>query len=89
MENNAMKQNCTQLMKSVSEASFYVTDLQLYLDTHPDDIRALEMFKEACCQLKVCCDAFESCCYPLKACSSGKDDEWDWLVGCWPSERMV
>lgn len=89
MENNAMKQNCVQLMKSVSEASFYVTDLQLYLDTHPDDIRALEMFKEACRQLKVCCDAFESCCYPLKACSSGKDDEWDWLVGCWPSERMV
>ncbi len=89
MENNAMKQNCAQLMKSVSEASFYVTDLQLYLDTHPDDIRALEMFKEACRQLKVCCDAFESCCYPLKACSSGKDDEWNWLVGCWPSERMV
>ena len=88
MENN-MKGNCAQLIKGVSEASFYVTDLQLYLDTHPDDIRALEMFKEACRQLKVCCDAFENCCYPLKVCSSGKDDEWDWLIGCWPSERMV
>lgn len=88
MENN-IRGNCAQLLRSVTEASFYVTDLQLYLDTHPDDIRALEMFKEACKQLKVCCDAFESCCYPLKPCSSGMDDEWDWLMGYWPSERMV
>ena len=89
MENNSMKSNCAQLLKSVTEASFYVTDLQLYLDTHPDDIRALEMFKEACRQLKVCREAFESWCYPLMSCSSGKDDEWDWLLGCWPSERLV
>ena len=89
MENNSMKSTCAQLLKSVTEASFYVTDLQLYLDTHPDDIRALEMFKEACRQLKVCREAFESCCYPLMSCSSGKDDEWDWLLGCWPSERLV
>lgn len=88
MENNT-RQNCAQLLKNVSEASFYVTDLQLYLDTHPDDIRALDMFKEACRQLKVCREAFESCCYPLFATSSGKDGEWDWLLGCWPSERLV
>ena len=60
-----------------------------YLDTHPDDIRALDMFKEASRQLKVCREAFENCCYPLFATSSGKDGEWDWLIGCWPSERLV
>lgn len=88
MESNT-RQNCAQLLRNVSEASFYVTDLQLYLDTHPDDVRALDMFKEACRQLKVCKEAFESCCYPLSVYSSGKDGEWDWLLGCWPSERLV
>lgn len=86
MENNT---NCAQLLRSVSEACFYATDLKLYLDTHPDDIRALEMHREACRQLKACTEAFENCCYPLQACSAGDDGEWDWLMGCWPSERLV
>lgn len=89
MENNMNRANCAQLLRSVSEAGFYVTDLQLYLDTHPDDVRALDMFREACRQYKVCVEAFESCCYPLCACSSGKDCEWDWLCGAWPSERLI
>lgn len=88
MENN-MKPSCAQLLKGVSEAGFYATDLQLYLDTHPDDTRALELFREACRQYETCREAFEDCCYPLRACSAGRDGEWDWLCGVWPGEQMM
>jgi spore coat protein JB len=85
MEN---RKQCIELMDKLSEAGFFAHDLKLYLDTHPDDEAALSMFKEACRQEQACREAFESCCYPLTACSAGENGEWDWLDGAWPSERI-
>ena len=76
-----------QLLRKVSEAMFYMTDLNLYLDTHPDDTKALRMYEEAAANAKACFDAFEKRCYPLVAASS--DDDWEWLVGVWPSQKMA
>ena len=56
MENNP---NARQLLQAVDEASFYMQDLNLYLDTHPNDTTAIEMFKEAAKQYRACKDAFE------------------------------
>ncbi|MCL2020124.1 MAG: spore coat protein CotJB [Oscillospiraceae bacterium] len=82
-------QNCSALMDSLCEAHFFAHDLKLYLNTHPDDQTALNMFREACEQYCACFDAFESCCYPLRECGAGRvGDEWDWLCGAWPSERI-
>jgi len=85
-----MSANCSELYDRVCETGFYAFDLQLYLDTHPDDEVALEMFREACEQHRACREAFEACCYPLTACSAGQDEDsgWDWLCGAWPSERI-
>lgn len=99
MENNGCAQsavpscapitaNCSALYDKVCEADFFAHDLKLYLDTHPGDREAIRMFREACKQYEACRDAFERCCYPLRACSAGADDEWDWLCGAWPSERI-
>lgn len=73
---------------AVDEASFFMQDLKLYLDTHPHDAKALEMFKEACKQYRTCKEAFEQSCYPLQACGSRSDNCWDWLMGAWPPERI-
>lgn len=82
-------QNCSQLYDKVCEAHFFLHDLQLYLDTHPCDEAALEMFREACKQYEACYEAFEKCCWPLRSCGAGKDDcDWDWLCGAWPSEKI-
>lgn len=37
----------SQLLKEIGEISFTVTDLALYLDTHPQDINAIDAFHEA------------------------------------------
>ena len=84
------KEECLQLYEEGlgMEADFFALDLKLYLNTHPDDERALEMFREACRQLRACKAAFEECCYPLTACSAGHDGCWDWPEGVWPPRSL-
>ena len=85
VENNI---NGRQLLQAVNEASFYMQDLQLYLDTHPNDMTAIGMFKEAAKQYKACKEAFECACYPLNAESSREEECWDWLRGAWPPQKL-
>lgn len=75
---------CDELLKAIAEASFFAQDLKLYLDTHPNDTRAIEMFREAIKQYNACKAAFEDSFYPLTASAAGKDGEWDWLCGTFP-----
>lgn len=76
--------SCEELMRAIMEADFFAQDLKLYLDTHPDDTRAVEMFREAVNQYKACKAAFEDAFYPLTACSAGMNGTWDWPEGVWP-----
>ena len=75
--------SCEELLRAIAEADFFAQDLKLYLDTHPDDKRAVEMYVEACRQYKACKAAFEDSFYPLTACSAGTDGCWDWPEGVW------
>lgn len=87
--NNYNSQKCCALMQKLAEASFFALDLNLYLDTHPCDTAAIELFEEASKNADEAREDFERCCYPLKASSAGcQDGEWDWLMGAWPSERI-
>ena len=89
VQNNSRNSNnsdatCEELMRAIMEADFFAQDLKLYLDTHPDDTRAVEMFREAVNQTKACRAAFEDSFYPLLASSAGMDGTWDWPEGVWP-----
>ena len=94
MQNNARNSNngssnggtasCEELMRAIMEADFFAQDLKLYLDTHPDDTRAVEMFREAVRQSKACKAAFEDSFWPLVADSAGTNGNWDWFDGVWP-----
>ena len=44
--------NKTELMKYINELEFALVDLNLYLDTHPDNAEALEMFTKLAATLK-------------------------------------
>lgn len=76
--------SCEELMRAIMEADFFAQDLKLYLDTHPDDTRAVEMFREAVKQAAACRAAFEDSFYPLTAASAGMNGTWDWPDGVWP-----
>lgn len=76
--------SCKELLRAIMEADFVATDLKLYLDTHPDDSRALEMYREAVRQYKACKATFEDTFYPLNATAAGRDGVWDWPDGTFP-----
>lgn len=76
--------SCKELMRAIMEADFVALDLKLYLDTHPDDQRALEMYREAVRQYKACKATFEDTFYPLNATAAGRNGEWDWPCGTFP-----
>lgn len=82
--NNSSSSSCEELMIAIMEADFFAQDLKLYLDTHPDDTKAIEMFREAVRQSKACKAAFEDSFYPLTASSAGTNGTWDWLDGNFP-----
>lgn len=49
---NTGNMNQNELMQYISELEFALTDLNLYLDTHPDNAEALEMFTKLAATLK-------------------------------------
>ena len=76
--------SCQDLMRAIMEADFMATDLKLYLDIHPDDERALELYRDAVRQYKACKATFEDTFYPITATSAGRNGTWDWLDGNFP-----
>ena len=73
------------MIKQIKCYSFAVTDLALYLDTHPDDEKALCLHNKYSKELKDLKDAYQKVYGPLSyyyPCN-----KWRWLEEPWPWER--
>ncbi len=46
MRSSSQSSNQRRLLQEINETSFAVNDIQLYLDTHPCDEKAMEFYKE-------------------------------------------
>lgn len=87
----SMNQNCMnrgQLLQEIDRVSFAVNDLNLYLDSHPYDQKALACFREHSARRNELLKLYASQYGPLtidtandSACSS-----WDWICQPWPWE---
>lgn len=74
-----------EMLQQIKCYSFAVTDLALYLDTHPDDEKALCLHNKYCKELKDLKDAYQKVYGPLTyyyPCN-----KWRWLEEPWPWER--
>ena len=73
------------MMKQIKCLSFAIVDLAEYLDTHPDDRKAICLHKEYANQLKEIKDKYQrifgqlTIYYPC--------NKWRWLEEPWPWER--
>ena len=73
------------LLRKISTYQFAALDLQLYLDTHPDDGKAIEklnMFKAKAAPL---IEDYEKKYGPLKK-SANEGNNWSWIKAPWPWE---
>lgn len=77
-------------MNTINEVSFAVDDIKLYLDTHPDDEKALDFFKEKSMIRNEALKAHAAQYGPLTI-DTGDDTcsrQWDWVMQPWPWEGV-
>lgn len=82
-----MQMNENALMRKIQAYYFSAYDLQLYLDTHPNDKKAFEMFCELVKKTKELIKEYELNFGPLTAWSSIKSQTYTWLDEPWNWEK--
>ena len=74
-----------EMINNIKALDFAIIELGLYLDTHPEDQRALCMHRDYCKQVKDLKDKYQKMYGPLTIfypCN-----KWRWLEQPWPWER--
>lgn len=85
---SARRVNCEarrDMMEQIRCLEFAVTELALYLDTHPTDEKALCLHRKYCKDLKDCKDKYQKVFGPLTI--QYPCNKWRWLEEPWPWER--
>jgi spore coat protein JB len=74
------------LLKNLSAIGFYLFDLHLFLNTHPNETRAMELYSRYRQQFLALTAEFESKFGPLTALNGVSGNEWKWVRSPWPWE---
>lgn len=83
-----MDENQEMLLKEVMAADFTVIELNLYLDTHPCDQRAIALYNSSVQKSMMLRDEYERMYGPLTARFSYSSYPWQWIKSPWPWERQ-
>ncbi len=76
-----------KLLRRLQETEFALVELQLYLDTHPHDQRALMQFNDLSARLKQLAHMYERKFGPLFQYGwSSSPQRWWWIATPWPWE---
>lgn len=76
-----------QLMRDVQNVAFLVKEAQLFLDTHPDDAKALSYFDYYNKLLATLTAEYESKFGPITVYGVNVEDGWSWIEQPWPWEK--
>lgn len=77
-----------ELLKNLTALDFMAVDLQLYLDTHPDDSEALEKYNSVIKEADALRCEYEKKYGPLFSFRSYvHSDRFNWIDNPWPWER--
>ncbi len=74
-------------MLKVQQSGFAVTDLALYLDTHPTDTAALNAFTKALSAYKAAAAEYQALYGPLTV-QDAAADTWLWGASPWPWQEV-
>ncbi|MBS3995398.1 MAG: spore coat protein CotJB [Alkaliphilus sp.] len=75
------------MLRKMQEIQFACVDLNLYLDTHPMDQRALMDYNAYVCQLAILRRQYESIYGPLLNLGFSQSQyPWQWIDEPWPWE---
>lgn len=74
------------LLRKISEASFAMDEVRLFLNTHPDCDEALAYFRNMCAVREQLVKEYTANYGPMDAYDCFCDDEWKWVKYPWPWE---
>lgn len=79
----------TSLKKDIMALNFAINDLVLYLDTHPNDSRAINLHSQYSERLEKLKNKYEEMYGPLTVIFSSPENSnrWAWSEEPWPWER--
>ena len=76
--------NREDMLKELTALDFYTLDLQLYLDTHPDDREALARYNAVVEEANTLRREYEKLFGPLYSFRSPSKQPWQWNNDPWP-----
>ena len=89
--NNMSNNNCNdynytreEMMERIKGLNFSIIELGLYLDTHPDDEKALCLHRKYCKEYRELTDKYQKVYGPLTILFPC--NKWRWLEEPWPWE---
>lgn len=82
---NSRRSRCA-LMRKIMEYDFYIYDLNLYLDTHPDDCNALQEYQQMSAKHDELTNEYVQNYGPINARQVTSDNYWTWIESPWPWE---
>ncbi|MCF6094604.1 spore coat protein CotJB [Microaerobacter geothermalis] len=82
-----MSKEYHRLVRKLQEVQFGLVELQLYLDTHPEDHRAIAQYNMLADRLQMLKAEYESHDGPIAQYGWSKSPrEWVWVSQPWPWE---
>ena len=78
--------NKKDLLERISEIQFVCVELNLYIDTHPDDADALSDYASYSMMLKNLITTYEEQYGPLMGFGHSDARTGSWVCSCWPFE---
>ena len=79
---NINMESRSEMLKKIKCLRFSVIELALYLDTHPNDEKALCLHNKYTKELKIICDKYQKVYGPLTI--EYPCNKWIWLEEPWP-----
>lgn len=82
--NNSNNMSQNEMLNQIMSLNFAINDLTLYLDTHPNDSKALCMHNEYCNRVSTLIENYQNSYGPLSINSASNFQ--DWVESSWPWE---
>ena len=75
-------------LRRLSSIHFALVELNLFLDTHPNDAEALKMFNSYKAKYEALLRAYETAYGPITTMGVKGNTSWDLIKSPWPWEPM-
>ncbi len=76
-----------QLLQKITALDFYIIDMHLYLNTHPDDSEALMLYNDCVIQVGELREEYTRSYGMLLANNSTSKQPWQWIENPWPWQK--